>query len=119
MQLLEQAEQIDPLSPGITLSLGSMYTFAHRYDKSIKQADKLLEIDPKMRGAIDLKAWATGLKGNWPEALLLFDEVHRLTNHPLKGLMGLAFAYGTLGQMEEGLLCIQKMEQLQKRNRMQ
>jgi adenylate cyclase len=114
VQLLEQAEQIDPLSPAITLTLGSMYTFAHRYDDAKKQADKLLEINPEMRGAIDLKAWATGLKGNWSEALLLFEEVHRLTNHPLKGLMGLAYAFGKLGQREEAWLCIQKMEQLQR-----
>jgi adenylate cyclase len=114
VQLLEQAEQIDPLSPAVSLTLGSVYAFAHRYDDAIKQADKLLEINPEMRGAIDLKGWATGLKGEWGDALLLFTEVHRLTNHPLKGLMGLAFAYGKLGQREDALLCIQKMEQLQR-----
>jgi tetratricopeptide (TPR) repeat protein len=113
VQLLEQAEQIDPLSPIITLTLGNMYTFAHRFNDAIKQANKLLEIDPKMRGAIDLKGWATALMGNWTEALLLFKEVFRLTNHPLKGLMGLAFVYGRTGQREDALLCIQKMEQLQ------
>jgi len=114
VQLLEQAEQVDPLSPAITLTLGTTYTFAHRFDDAIRQADKLLEIDPNMRSAIELKAWANGLKGNWDGALALFKEVHQLTKHPLKGLMGLAFAYGTTGQREEALLCIQKMEQLQK-----
>jgi adenylate cyclase len=113
VQLMEQAEQIDPLSPAVSLTLGSMYTFARRFDDAIRQADKLLEINQQMRGAIELKGWATGLKGNWAEALLFFKEVHRLTNHPLKGLMSLAFAYGTLGQKENALLCIQKMEQLQ------
>jgi TolB-like protein/Flp pilus assembly protein TadD len=113
VQLLEQAEQIDPLSPGITLTLGSMYTFARRFDDSIKQADKLLEIDPEMRAALEMKAWSTGMKGNWAQALPLFKEVHRLINHPLKGLMGLAFAYGILGYREEALSCIQKLEQRQ------
>jgi Flp pilus assembly protein TadD len=114
VQLLEQAEQVDPLSPAVSLNLGTMYTFALRFDDAIKQADKLLEINPHMRGAIELKGWATCLKGNLDEALLLFKEVHRLTNHPLKGLMGLCFTYGKLGQQEEAMLCIQKMEQLQK-----
>ena len=114
VQLLEHAEQIDPLSPSVTLTLGSIYTFAHRFDDAIKQADKLLEMNPQMRGALEMKAWSIGMTGRWDEALLLFKEVHRLTNHPLKGLMGLAFAYGTLGQSEEALLCIQKMEQLQR-----
>jgi tetratricopeptide (TPR) repeat protein len=114
VQLLEHAEQIDPLSPSVTLTLGSIYTFARRFDDAIKQADKLLEMNPQMRGAIEMKAWSIGMTGRWDEALLLFKEVHRLTNHPLKGLMGLAFAYGTLGQSEDALLCIQKMEQLQR-----
>ena len=34
------------------------------------------------------------MKGDWEEALKYFEEVYRLTNHPLKGLMGLGFAYG-------------------------
>jgi TolB-like protein/class 3 adenylate cyclase/Flp pilus assembly protein TadD len=114
VQLLEQAEQIDPLSPAITLTLGSMYTFAHRFDDAIKQADKLLEINPQMRGAMELKGWSTGMKGNWPEALVLFKEVHRLTNHPLKGLMGLAYSYGITGQRKKALACIEKMEQRQR-----
>jgi adenylate cyclase len=113
VQLLEQAEQIDPLSPGITLTLGSMYTFAYRFDDSIKQADKLLEINPEMRAAIEMKGWSTGMKGNWADALPLFKEVYRLTGHPLKGLMGLAFTYGMLNQREEALSCIEKMEQRQ------
>jgi tetratricopeptide (TPR) repeat protein len=114
VQILEQAEQIDPLSPGITLTLGSMYTFAYRFDDSIKQADKLLEIDPEMRNAIEMKAWSTGMKGNWADALPLFQEVYRLTNHPLKGLMGLAFTYGILGQRDEAFSCIEKLEQRQR-----
>jgi adenylate cyclase len=113
VHLLEQAEQIDPLSTAITLTLGSMYTFAHRFDESIKQADKLLEMDPEMRSAVELKAWATGMSGNWTAALPLFEDVHRLTKHPLKGLMGLAFTLGILGRHEEALACIQKLEQRQ------
>ena len=43
----------------------------------------------------------------------LVEEVHRLTNHPLKGLMGLAFSYAKLGMREQALECIRKMEQRQ------
>ncbi len=113
VQVLEKAEQMDPLSPKITMALGSMYVFARRFDDTIRQADKLLEINPEMRISIEMKAWAIGMKGNWEEALLLFEEVHRLTNHPLKGLMGVAVAHGRLGHTEEVLSCITKMEQRQ------
>ena len=93
--------------------LGNIYQFAERYDDAIKQADKLLEMDPQMRISIELKAWATGLRGDWQEALKLFEKVNRLTNHPLKGLMGLGYAYGMLGNIDKAMECIKKLEQRQ------
>ena len=113
VQTLEEAERMDPLSPVIIQSLGSMYIFAERYDEAIRQADKLLEMDPKMRISIEMKGWATGMKGDWQEALVFFEEFQRLTNHPLKGWMGAGFAYGKLGMKEKALEVIKKMEQRQ------
>jgi len=110
---LEGAVQIDPLSPVINHTLGQAYLAAGRFDDGIRQADKLMEIDPKMRIAIELKGWCIGMKGNWQKAMELFTEVHHLTNHPLKGLTPLGFAYGKLGQTEKAIECIHKMEQRQ------
>jgi tetratricopeptide (TPR) repeat protein len=111
VKTLEEAEQIDPLSPTIIRSLGMMYIFAERFDDGIVQAEKLLEMNPEMRSAIELKAWCLGMKGDWQAALVLFEEVHRLTNHPLKGLMGLGHAYARLGMTDKAIECIHKLEQ--------
>jgi TolB-like protein/tetratricopeptide (TPR) repeat protein len=113
IKMMEEAIIIDPLSPIINQALGNMYIFSERYDDAVKQADKLLEMDPQMRIALELKAWAIGMGGNWEKALDLFKEFHRLTGHPLKGLMGLGFAYGKLGQKEKAMECIHKLEQRQ------
>lgn len=113
VRTLEAAEKLDPLSPVITQSLGNMYIFAEQYDDAISQAEKLLEMDPEMRVSIEMIAWCKGMKGDWEAALELFKEVHRLTNHPLKGLMGLGFTYGKLGRRDEAMECIRKMEQRQ------
>jgi TolB-like protein/Tfp pilus assembly protein PilF len=113
VETLETAERFDPLSPIITQALGNVYVFAERYDDAIRQADKLLEINPGMRAPIEMKAWSIGMKGDWTAASKLFEEVHRLTKHPLKGLMGLGFSYGILGQRDKAMECIQKMEQRQ------
>jgi adenylate cyclase len=113
VEIMEAAEQKDPLSPNVSQTLGNMYVFAERYDDAIRQADKVLEMNPKMRICIELKGWATGMKGDWMAALELFKEVHRLTNHPLKGLMGVAFTYGKIGETEKAMECIRKMEQRQ------
>jgi tetratricopeptide (TPR) repeat protein len=113
VDMLEEAEKIDPLSSIISQTLGNMYLVAGRYDEAIRQADKMLDLNPTMRISIEMKGWATGMKGGWETALELFKEVHRLTNHPLKGLIGLGFAYAKLGQEEKAMEVIRKMEQRQ------
>ncbi len=113
VKIMEEAVKIDPLSPIMNHFLGNTYIFVERYDDAIRQADRVLELNPQMRISIELKAWATGMKGDWEGALELFKEVHRLTNHPLKGLMGVGFAYAKLGMKDEALECIKKLEQRQ------
>lgn len=113
VEVMETAEKLDPLSPIVLHSLGNMYAFAERYDDAIRCADKLLEMDPRMRISLELKAWSIGMNGNWEASLPLFEEIHRLTNHPLKGLMGLGFVYGKLGMREQALDVVHKMEQRQ------
>ena len=66
-----------------------------------------------MRTAIEMKGWAMAMKGDLDIALELFKGVHRLTNHPLKGLIGLAFTYSKLGLRDQTMDCIKKMEQRQ------
>lgn len=113
LEVLLEAEKIDPLSPVVLQSLGNMYSFNQQFDKTIEVADKILSLHPGMRISMELKGWATGMKGDWNAALSLFEEVHRLTNHPLKGLMGLGFAYAKLGQTEKAMDVIRRMEQRQ------
>jgi adenylate cyclase len=114
METMEHAVRLDPLSTKLNQFLGNTYLFNERYQEAIRQADKLLEIDPNMRSAIEMKGWATGLNGNWEEALALFTEVHRLTGHPLKGLLPMGYAYAMLGRRDEAFECIRKMEQRQR-----
>ena len=113
VKVMEEAVKLDPLSPAINHYLGNVYVFAGRYSDAIKQADKVLEMHPQMRICIDLKGWAVAMTGDYETALELFKEVHRLTNHPLKGLMGLGYCYAKLGHPEKTLECIKKIEQRQ------
>jgi len=113
VKIMEEAVQIDPLSPVMNHYLGNMYVFNERYDDAIHQCDKVLEMHPQMRIVIEMKGWATGMKGNWEEALKLFQEVHRLTGHPLKGLVGVGHAYAKLGQRDKAMECIHKIQQRQ------
>jgi len=73
----------------------------------------LLEIHPHMRAAAELKGWCLGAKGDWKKALEIFEEIHRIIKHPLKGLAPLACAHAKLGESEKALECIRKIEQRQ------
>jgi tetratricopeptide (TPR) repeat protein len=113
IDIMEKAVQLDPLSPFINRHLGNAYIFAGRYEDAIRQADRLLEMHPQMRIGLELKGWSLAMKGDWAAALTIFEEVHRLTNHPLKGLMGLGCAYAKLNQQDKAMECIRKIEQRQ------
>ena len=41
-------------------------------------------------------------------------EVHRLTNHPLKGLMGVGYAAAMLGMKDKAFDCIERLERRQR-----
>ncbi len=114
VKVMEQALQVDPLSPQINHFLSDTYFFADRYDDAVRVADKLLEMNPQMRIAIEIKGWCAGMQGDWQKALEYFNEVHRLTNHPLKGLSPLGYAYARLGQTDKALEIIAKIEQRQR-----
>ena len=111
VRVMEDAANHDPLSPMINHFLGNVYVFVGRYDDAIRQADKVLDMHPQMRICIELKGWATVMNGDTEAALELFLELHRLTNHPLKGLMGVGYCYAKLGHPEKTLECIRKIEQ--------
>jgi adenylate cyclase len=114
VKVMEHASQLDPLSPQLNHFLSEMYLFANRYDDAARVADKLLEMNPQMRIAIETKGWCAGMKGDWKKASAYFLEVHRLTNHPLKGLSPLGYSYGKLGETEKAMEIITKLEQRQR-----
>jgi hypothetical protein len=67
-----------------------------------------------MRLAIEAKGWCVGMKGDWQKALEFFKEVHRLANHPLKGIAPMGYAYGKLGEKQKAMEIIGRLEQRQK-----
>ena len=114
IKILEKALEIDPLSTVINNYLGEAYAMAWRFDDTYRIAEKQLEINPVMRLAIEAKGWCVGMKGDWKKALDFFKEVHRLANHPLKGIAPMGYAYGKLGEKEKAMEIIGRLEQRQK-----
>ena len=113
VDIMEKALQIDPLSPTIIQFLADAYFNAGRTDDALKQVEWLLDMHPHMRVALELKGWCIGVKGDWKKAAEIFEELHQLTKHPLKGLAPLGCACAKLGETEKALACISKIEQRQ------
>jgi adenylate cyclase len=113
VEIMEKAVQVDPLSPIINQYLAEAYFNAGRTDDALKQVDSLLDIHPQMRSALQLKGWCIAMKGDWQKAIKIFEEIHRLVKHPLKGLTPLGCAYAKTGEREKALECIHKIEQWQ------
>ncbi|MDX2049062.1 MAG: adenylate/guanylate cyclase domain-containing protein [Chitinophagaceae bacterium] len=114
VKILSKAIATDPLSPTLNHMLAEAYMMVMQYDEALHIADRMLEMNPQMRIAIETRGWCFGLKGDWEKAVECFKEVHRLTNHPLKGLAPLGFAWGMLGEKEKALEVIEKIQQRQK-----
>ena len=113
VEIMEKALQVDPLSPVVNHFLAEVYHNAGRTDDALKQVESVLDMYPHMRIALELKGWCVGVKGDWKKAAEIFEEVHRLTKHPLKGLTPSGCAYAKLGETEKAAECIRKIEQRQ------
>jgi TolB-like protein/Tfp pilus assembly protein PilF len=113
VDIMEKALQVDPLSPIVNQFLAEAYFNAGRTDDALKQVEGLLDLHPQMRVALGLKGWCVGVKGDWKRAAEIFEEVHRIIKHPLKGLTPLGCAYAQLGETGKALECIRKIEQRQ------
>src|SRR5207253_9867352 len=48
---VKRAEQLDPLSPIITMAVGEVYAWERRYDDAIVQYRKALDLNPSFAGA--------------------------------------------------------------------
>ena len=113
VDIMEKALEVDPISPIVNQYLADAYLNAGRIDDALRQLERLLDLYPNMRVALEAKGWCVGLKGDWEKAVEIFEEVHRLIKHPLKGLAPLGYAYAQAGESEKALECIRKIEQRQ------
>ncbi len=111
--IMEKALEVDPISPIVNQYLADAYLNAGRTEEALKQVERLLDLYPNMRVAMEAKGWCIGLKGDWQKAVNIFEEVHRLIKHPLKGLAPLGYAYAKAGEPEKAMDCIRKIEQRQ------
>lgn len=122
---IEQAQQLDPLSPIISSNVGFYSYFEHRYDDAITQYKKTLEIDPNFWVARHYLGLAYAKKGDHELAISALRELLKSPGTgPLKAdaiendpevAASLGFAYAQAGRRGEAELILQTLKALSAR----
>ena len=124
-QEIEQAQQLDPLSPIISSNAGLYSYFEHRYDDAIAQYQKTLEIDPDFWVAHHYLGLAYAKKGMHDEAINeLRNSLYSPGDGPLKEgavendpevAASLGFAYASAGKRAEAEAILKRLKNLSQR----
>ena len=122
---IEQAQQLDPLSPIISSNVGLYSYFEHRYDDAIAQYQRTLEIDPAFWVAHHYLGLAYAKKGMNDQAISeLRNSLYSPGTGPLKEgavendpevAASLGFAYGLAGRRSEAQAILQRLQTLSQR----
>src|SRR5712692_2017299 len=96
-----RAQELDPLSLPINMSLGWMLSDARQLDQSIEQFRKTLEMDPNFVLAHHRLGLAYERKGMYDQAIAEFRQVINLSGGKPIGIAALSQAYASAGRREE------------------
>jgi eukaryotic-like serine/threonine-protein kinase len=124
-QEIEQAQQLDPLSPIISSNAGLYSYFEHRYDDAITQYQRTLEIDPGFWVAHHYLGLAYAKKGSYEEAI---RQLRGLLESPGDGPLkdgavendpevaaSLGFIYASAGKRGEAEAILERLKSLSER----
>jgi len=112
IEMLTQAEKLDPISLIINTNLGLAYSLAGQEDKAIDQLNKTLTLEPNFALAHFRLGEAYLQKGDYVAAILEFQKASKLTEEDLRFISALGYAYGKAGQNKEAEKLLVELEKL-------
>jgi DNA-binding winged helix-turn-helix (wHTH) protein/tetratricopeptide (TPR) repeat protein len=107
---MEQAFQLDLLSPFTSTSLSSAYYYARRYDEAIRQARCTLELDEKWCGAHALMGVSCLAQRRFADALKHFETAAECSNNDPAMEGHLAHGYAQAGKVSSAEPILAKLE---------
>ncbi len=112
---IRRAQELDPLSLPINMTLGWMLNDAGQVDQSIEQFRRTLEMDPNFIIAHHRLGLAYERKGMYNEAIAEFQRVFNLSEGRPLGVVSLAQAYALAGKREEAQKRLAELIEISKR----
>jgi serine/threonine-protein kinase len=98
LQLILEAEKLDPVSPIISYVATAAYLANDQIDEAISEGQRTLQLDPNYFYLDSDLAAAYREKGNFAEAIALYTKAQKATHLPSSGL---AITYARMGRETE------------------
>src|SRR5712691_7885119 len=93
---IKLAQELDPLSLLISSDVGMLYSFMRKYDQSIENYQKVIEIDPNYIHAINDLAFSYEMAGDFEKAAATWERFLILVGRT-ESSRAVAHAYATSG----------------------
>jgi len=111
---IELAHQLDPLSRVINLNLARVFYFARRYDESIEQCLKTIDMYPDYLIPHRRLGIAYGEKGMFPEAEAEFKKALSLSPDDTETMSAMGYAYAAAGRIEDARMILDRTNEIAK-----
>jgi len=108
------AQQLDPLSPMISMHVGFTYWLIHRYDLMLEQAHTLFDLESNFFGTYWLLGWAHWCHGMHEAAIAEIRKAVTMGGGPI-ALADLGCMLGRLGRKAEAQQVLEDLQELGKR----
>jgi serine/threonine-protein kinase len=109
-----RAEELDPLSLPINMTVGWVLLNARQYDQSVEQSRKTLEMDPNFVLGHHRLGLAYEQQGKYAEAIAEFKQIVSLLPGKPLGIASLAHAYALAGKRAEAQASLNELLELSK-----
>ncbi len=103
------AYKMDPLSLPVNLWYANFLLISGDENGTFAIIDKMLEMDPNFRAAIEFRGWVYYHKEDYQKAIENFAIFKSMTNNDLKGNAPLGCAYAASGDIENAEICLAKI----------
>lgn len=111
----QRAQELEPLSLFITLSLAWAYYFARQYDRAMEQGAKALDMDPNFGFAYWHRGMAFIQQKRFSDAITALRKAISLSGPATTFISYLGYANARLGKSREARQMIAQLERVSKR----